>query len=146
MPFPFSFTGVISGLDGASRDEVYGKLRAALVAEGAADVRGGGDAIDFRGITGSLSLSPLTNVARGKIWIDDRGAAPTLTYMITIERWGFVGPLAAILASLILLAAGVPQFRVFAAFGAALVVAVCVNSLVIRVRFPHWLRKVLAAS
>lgn len=145
MPFPFSYTGVISGLDRAPRDQVHAKLHAALVAEGATDVRGGGDTIEFRGITGKLVSSPLTHVARGKIGIDDRGTALTLTFMITIERWGFVVPVVALLASLIMFAAGDRQFGIFGAFGLALLAAGCVNSLVVRVRFPRWLRKVLAA-
>ena len=117
---------------------------AALAARGAGDIRPGGDGLEFRGITNYRSFSPLSNIARGRIKVDDRGLATSLTYSIVIDPTPFVASFVLAVASLVLITVGVPQFGFFAVFGAAVLALSCVYSLVIRLRFPRWLRRALA--
>lgn len=145
MSLPFSFTGV-TRVGRAPGVEVFGKLSAALIAEGAHDVRRVGDAIEFRGITGQAHTSPLTNIDQGRIKVDDRGAPLTLNYTIIVERWTFVFPVLVTVVGFIPLAVGGPNRGIFFLFGVGIFVVSCVNSLVIRFRFPRWLRNVLAEA
>jgi hypothetical protein len=95
--------------------------------------------IEFDGLTGYMSTSPLTNIGHGKINFNDQSNPPSITYFIQLERWPFLisGGLSILASTATIL--GLGDFKAFAAFGAIAFVVVLANSFVVRYRFHRWL-------
>ena len=71
MTFPFVIQGKVKSQSTSSADEqaVLEKLAEAIKREGGSDVSIHGETLDFTGVVGQLSISPLANVDRSSITI-----------------------------------------------------------------------------
>ena len=95
--------------------------------------------IEFDGLTGYTSTSPLTNIEHGEINFNDQSNPPSITYFIQLERWPFLVTGVLSIVTITATIFGLGDFKAFAAFGAVTFLMALANSFVVRHRFHRWL-------
>lgn len=89
MTFPFTIKGEIkieaSGCD--SGEAVLEKLAHSVKREGGTNIAINGDILEFAGLVGQLSMSPLVNIARASVIVGRDQSLVCLTYVMRPETW-----------------------------------------------------------
>src|SRR5262245_60528427 len=92
MLFPFGFSGVVRMEVGVNSIEALVRsLVGALMNEGGTEVEQGDGLIHFRGLTGTMSSSPLVNIERGTLNLGERTTPVEIAYDVEYERWMLLG-------------------------------------------------------
>jgi len=89
MTFPFVIQGKVKSqvISSTNEQAVLEKLAEAIKREGGSDIAINGDALDFAGVTGQLSISPLVNIDRSSVTISREASFICLKYVAKPEKW-----------------------------------------------------------
>jgi len=145
MALPFDFFGTLK-VPGVRLEAIAGQIEIAIISQGGRITHLSEQLVEFRGVVNYLSLSPLTNIAHGEIEFRAYPSGVNLAYTVHVDRAPFVAAVLCILAGLGCWAVGLTEFAFFAIFGLMILSVAIVASVVIRRRFPRWLRKICNTS
>jgi|SRR5689334_14003290 hypothetical protein len=143
MIFPFIFHGEIKipAAEQLSAQAALEKLATAIKMEGGTDVAIEGDHLEFSGVTGQLSFSPLVNLDRSDITISYESNFLCLRYVARPERWGAYVAVIAMAVGVVAWLFSIFPLRFPAGFGLALLVIWGMYVLIVRLRYQAFLRR-----
>jgi hypothetical protein len=89
MTFPFLIHGEIKAVAAgqAGRQPTVQRLAEAVKREGGSAISISGDTLEFAGVTGQLSLSPLVNIERSTVTLSFEPDFLCVRYVARPERW-----------------------------------------------------------
>ena len=119
------------------------RISQALQSEGGRNIAASGMVIEFDGLTGTLSASPLVNIEHGRLTIEDRPIRRRLAFCIEIENWLFVTSGILFIVAVAVTISGAGMFYFIVRLGLFLFPFVCLYSLFLRYRFRRWLKAML---
>jgi hypothetical protein len=131
--------GLIVPETAGSTPVIVERILRALHSEGGRNISASNTRVEFDGLTGTRSTSPLTNIEHGKLTIDDRSIPRRIIFYIEIERWSFLVSGGLFISTIVAIFIGFNKFNPLAIFGLALFPFFCMYSFIIRYRFRRWL-------
>jgi hypothetical protein len=146
MTFPLVIQGKVKSQAASSVNEqaVLEKLAEAIKREGGSDVAINGDTLDFTGVTGQLSISPLANVDRSSVTISREPSFICLKYVARPEKW-------AAYVAIIMIVVGMTAwlFSIFplqfpAGAGLLMLIIWVAYVAILRLRYESFLRRSIA--
>jgi hypothetical protein len=143
MAFPFLIHGKVQANATAHTSEqaVLEKLAKAIKREGGSNIVINGKTIEFVGVTGQGSVSPLVNIERSTITVNLEPSFVCLRYVARPERWPAYMAVIVILIGIVTWLISIFPLRLTAGFGLALLIIWVAYVPILRLRFESFLRR-----
>ena len=145
MTFPFLIHGEFKAQAAGSMSEqaALEKLAKAVKREGGSDIAINGNSLEFAGVTGQLSLTPLVNIERSTVTVSFESGFLCLRYTAAPEKWAAYVAVIAMLAGITGWMLSIFPIQFPSGAGLAMLILWVAYQPILRLRYESFLKRSL---